>query len=407
MSSVSENSRHSFSRVFVVDYACIGALGHNAKCQAYFAEALRAHIPIAKALVTTHYCDPTSELLPVLIFPYAYVFMTDHAPFWQRSWFDRRLNRAAMQLGFDLKGHQLRKNWQGIFERFQLGPQDLLFFPSTDYYGASSLLAFLKGKEPSVWPAMHFRFINVAEHFALKQWKPRQKLLEGIAAAARHGRIGVSAETPPYCSELTALLGHPVDYFPYPTLPSEPCKVEGFEVSSPGFARVDKGFFRILPIAEALASCAPEASIRIVLQDMRTTSKDYDPGYSRALARMPNVTLLPERLTDEEIAGVMGRSSAFLLPYLAKNYSRRGSAIFQEAISFGRPVIASTGLGFSDLIERYRAGYLADTPEAFADRIVQVHREQLAGRPPSPDLGLYRTDFEKAISAALAPDTWN
>lgn len=390
-------------RIFVVDHNCILRFGHNSKSVRLYSDYFRKLGFETTALVPKNYNGTTARAERVLNYPYSYLVEPDAPTFFQRRRVNRFINKLSMAVGFDAKLSNLRSNWKTIIARYQIGRDDLVFFPSADFFGAASLIQHLerKGRKQHA-PRIHCRFIGVMENQAFKRPYPRLDLIRLIKSNSENLSISVSAETPTYASYLQTLLRQDVSYFPYPLFEARPRNVAtSFLVSSPGSGRADKGFFDSLAIAQAVYDQNPKADIRLVMQDMQPNDKLYNPSYSKTLAAFPNIDLKAASLSEDDIDTVMQSSFGYFLPYSPGTYRQRGSAIFQEAISYGKSVIVKQGTGFSDLVTRYKAGHLAETPADFAKSIQQLYLEFKQGDAIDIDRALYLDDLEQAALLAI------
>lgn len=390
-------------RIFVVDHNCILCFGHNSKSVRLYTDFFRSLGLETMALVPKNYTGKTAQAERVLNYPYSYLVEPDKPTFFQRRRVNRFINKLSMAVGFDAKLLKLRINWETIIKQYQIGNDDLVFFPSTDFFGAASLIQHLekRGRKHHA-PRIHCRFIGVMENESFKRPYPRLDLIRLIKSNSENLNISVSAETPTYAAYLRMLLRQDVSYFPYPLFEARPRKVSSnFLVSSPGSGRADKGFFDSLAIAQAVLNQDPDAKIRLVIQDMQPKDKLYNPNFSKTLATFPNVDLLAASLPEDDIDAMMQSSYGYFLPYSPGTYRQRGSAIFQEAISYGKSVIVKQGTGFSDLVTRYKAGHLAETPADFAKSIQKLYLGFKHGDMIDIDRGLYLDDLEQAALLAI------
>jgi glycosyltransferase involved in cell wall biosynthesis len=389
-------------RVFVVDHNCILRYGHNAKSVKLYTDHFQKLGYSTTAFVPQNYIGTTATADRVLRYPYSHLLEPEAPGVFERRRINRFANKVSMAFGIDAKLVNLRMNWSSILEQYHISSEDLIFFPSTDFYGAYSLIQRLM-KQPKAQrlPRIHMRFIGVMENHGYRRPYPRLDLIKLIKSSADRLAITASAETPNYATYLETLLRQRVSYFPYPLFaPREDAIPNEFIVSSPGSGRADKGFFDTLAIAKEVYAQNPSANIVISTQDMLESDKHYDRSYSKALANFPNIKLKASRLSDDEIDTMMKSSASYFLPYSPGTYRQRGSAIFQEAISYGKSVIAKKGTGFAELVARYNVGYLADTPADFARSIQHLYQKFQTGDRIKIDRGLYSADLEQATLAA-------
>lgn len=383
-------------RVFITDFMCAFGFGHNPKSVALFKKAFDSLGFEVICLVPSNFSVGEYKFNNELYYPYSNLITPDNPSIFQYKQINRRLTQISKYLNVQPKVWLAYLSWHRVFKKHEIGPDDLIFFPSADYVGAISLLNFLNKKNKN-FPKVHFRFINVLENYKLLNKFPRNELIKSIKNLFNKIDISISTETISYSKYISKILNIKILYFPYPFFDCFTNTPERFIVSSPGAGRADKGFFETYEIAKHLCIADPTAKVTIQVQEIPKSNGYYDADYSEKLREMPNVELLPSRLTDSEIDSVMKSASAYFLPYDASTYSLRGSAIFQEAIMYNRPVITKPGLGFSDLVTRYKAGVVVESPKQFAESILRIYRGEIASDFRA-DSELYKSDFDSAIS---------
>ena len=313
--------------------------------------------------------------------------------------------RLAHLVGFDPILRRTERNWERQFKHYGIGSDDLIFFPSADYYGAAACLAVILKRKAKDQPRLHLRMIGVMEDASLTSRTPCNLLMEGVREALAQGvDVQVSSETPAYGSYLAEKFGIEVNYFPQPlsgdAIPmpaSEPTIAAGM-----GSARSDKGYFLMTDIA---GKTALRCGKRIVfeVQSMPASEDAFTPEYDRELAEEPNVRLLPAVLPQGEMFGWYQRSYVVLLPYDPKVYEHRGSAVFQESVAFTRPVVCLAGAAFAEQVERYQNGFSCRDTDEFAAAV-----EECASVQPSEwnkrletSRRLYENDVRAAIGQVL------
>jgi glycosyltransferase involved in cell wall biosynthesis len=139
------------------------------------------------------------------------------------------------------------------------------------------------------------------------------------------------------------------------------------------------------------------------IQDMRRTDDQFRARYQSILKHVPNLILRPARLKQAEIDEIYRKSDILVLPYDAETYALRGSAVYQEGLAVGRPVVCSTGLGFSELVKKYGNGLLATSDIEFSDKILELaewSKEDVEQRVSAARV-LYQSDFELGLKAIL------
>jgi glycosyltransferase involved in cell wall biosynthesis len=410
-------------RLFLVDHMCVLPYGHNLNALALFKKAFDPAFSEIISLVPRilpRYIKGTEHLHRVLNFPYtgylprpskkaASPGLTESPP----SIFRRRVldysalaymigvRRLSDVIGVDILRSATRKNWQRIFRQFQIGSDDVILFPSSDFYGVVSLLDFLATRDPLSSPHVHIRLIGVAENGNFSSGSVRPIFLDGLRKALQAGlRISVSAETPKYAHYLERLISAPVTYFPYPPAGEDhPLRWGDVKaICSPGQGRADKGFFRIFPIVSDLFLIGGK-KFEIIIQNMRKTDPYYRKRYESILKNLPGVKLLNAQLRQEEIDKSYIDADIIILPYDRDSYALRGSAVYQEVLAFGRPVVCSKGTALADQVVMYGNGYLADSDSEFADQILKLSTKPLSEIKTMVEEARthYFADFNKAL----------
>ena len=378
------------ANLYVVDHMCIFPYGHNLNCLVIFKDSLEKKFDSAIALACKKLPDEAEQsglVERVLYFPYAGIFNLpkfDHIILKKTYQSFQKLRRLLLRLSirylkFDFIERQTLKNWHKIFNEFNISSDDLIFFPSAEYYGCVTLLKKVM-KMGNKGPKIHIRFIGVCENLRYSDESPQIfNILKDAIANGVH--ISFSAETPKYCKYLEKILGVSVDYLPYPLANGFSETInwsETFVVSSPGQGRLDKGYNRLKNICYSLQrKNFKNGDFVVDIQSMNPNDQYYDLFYEEQLKSCKNIHLRGHRLSQEQINDVYMNSSIMLLPYDASTYAYRGSAVFQECLATGRLIVAGKGMGFSDLICKYNCGLLCETDEEFAQAIVDLSRLSL------------------------------
>lgn len=404
---------------------CVLPFGHNLNALILFQNVLKGSFHSSYCLATRDlpaYAEQGLSVQRVLSYPYAGFVprapqkqsgkaapkssRRDYSALmskWIRRTFYSELDALA---GYDLMRHRIRRDWRRVLSRFAISGSDVIFFPSADYYGCVSLLDVVQSVPSSQRPKVHIRLIGVTENSRYSGSPARPEFFRTIRKAIGSGiRVTLSAETITYARYVERFLGTRVSYFPYPLAnPQQPIHWrEEKVIASPGQGRGDKGFFRLFSILSRVQQFAPHQKFHFDIQNMRESDEEFRARYVSILKNLPNVRLRPARLRQDEIDAVYTESDILLLPYDADTYALRGSAVYQEGVAIGRPVICSVGMGQSDLIVRYGNGLLATSDDEFAHKIIEFSSrsreevEQLVTRARAA----YERDFEAGLQEIL------
>jgi glycosyltransferase involved in cell wall biosynthesis len=155
-----------------------------------------------------------------------------------------------------------------------------------------------------------------------------------------------------------------------------------------GYSKGDKGFHLLPRAIELCRARGVEAEFTIQIQH-----SGWEPATVAAegeLRRLDGVRLIEGVLDEKAYVAETGRIDAMLLPYDPVLFGLRGSGIFTQSVSAGRPVVASAGTfaGASiasseaegEVFAPYEAQALADAIMRLADRLPesQARAEKLA-----------------------------
>jgi glycosyltransferase involved in cell wall biosynthesis len=411
-------------RLFVVDHMCVLPYGHNRESVALFRRELAANFTESHALVPLALDAGTANargFTRCLNFPYnAFSYRRFGAWFdrWIKSdqiriWVQlvlRRIEKVVLTglmkvLPFDVVLWLTERNWKKLFRTYDFSGDDLIFFPSADFYGAGACLHWIaKGKTRNP-PRIHLRMVNVMENASLSSSSAREVLITRVRTAIAQGiDVSMSGETPAYISYLAEKLGRRVEYFPYPlcgnSVPMP--RLKPVVAAAIGSGRGDKGYFLWADIAQKTAMLSTEP-VAFEIQAMPRQDHEFNPEYEISLANIPNVRVFPATLTDQDMVEFYQRGYVVVLPYDPKVYEYRGSAIMQEAIAYTRPVVCLAGAAYADSVGRYQNGYVcrnieemvaaiaecASIPPAEWDRRLKIARK------------LYAEDVQEAMERIL------
>jgi glycosyltransferase involved in cell wall biosynthesis len=120
-----------------------------------------------------------------------------------------------------------------------------------------------------------------------------------------------------------------------------------------GYSKSDKGF-HLLP--ETAAICLEKGlDVEFHIQLQHSGWEQITIEAERLLRTMPNVYLIEGTLSSQEYVVQMKKADIMLLPYDPVRFGMRGSGVFTESITAGRPVIASEGTYAAECIKKGEA----------------------------------------------------
>ena len=149
-----------------------------------------------------------------------------------------------------------------------------------------------------------------------------------------------------------------------------------------GDDRGARGFY-LLPQLVARASQESHVRARFLIQCPNAASGHGDGRPSSAFETLAalasdtatgRVTLIPERLPDEEYAELLRHVDMVVIPYDAQGYREPTSGVFAEALAMGKPVVVTSGTWMAHELRRSGGGTeFADGDAAdLAAKVVEV-----------------------------------
>jgi glycosyltransferase involved in cell wall biosynthesis len=261
---------------------------------------------------------------------------------------------------------------------------------------------------------LFFPYINLAEVMGLARWKrhagitPRTVLLFGrdldeqgtdAALGARTGatllrqaladlyacpgseRIRLFTDSDNLAEEHSQALRRRFQTVPIPVDPAlfapRPDRANNsITIVYLGDARTEKGYTRLPAIAYALKVELATGRVQMVVQSNFNVPRG-EPGIAAArdfLSTVPNVTVLPQPITDQQYNDYLSSADLIVLPYQVDRYISRTSGILAEAICAGVPAVVPQGTWLADQVRRHGAGIIYDglDPEGPARAVVEA-----------------------------------
>jgi glycosyltransferase involved in cell wall biosynthesis len=267
-----------------------------------------------------------------------------------------------------------RRSIKKLFKTYQFTQDDIIIFPSTEYYGAKAFLEILSTIEERKRPKLHLRFIGVMEFTQIPFQNSLKELV--VLINQHHNTVQVSAEVPRYAKFLDSVLNMKVKPEPYPLLEQEIIyekrekEDDDFYILLPGTNRVDKGYFDLYTIAKEILFHYPK--VKFIVQDMKDYDRHFKRSYQRKLITLSNIILLEAVQPRNVMEEMYQKADLILLPYEPNSYHYRGSAIHYEAIMKKIPVLARKGCGFTDEITLWSSGWIYETKEDILLRLDEV-----------------------------------
>ncbi len=248
----------------------------------------------------------------------------------------------------------------GAIRRFGLPPNSVIFahtFVDRQFLGLALLPLLL-------WFKRDVRYVYLLRYQPDFYRDPLSSLaFRLIEHLSRRRHIHLTTDSARLSDQLGGLTTSPVHVLPIPHVPP----VEATTRRHPGVttfvslgnARDEKGIFEILRAIRILHENDQLGGLRFVLQ-----CNDAAPDVQAAIDRfaadaIPNCELLFDKLDTDEYYRLLWDSDVVLLPYWRSIYFGRTSGVFMEALSAGKPVIATGDTWMSDQLAEHGAGLVS------------------------------------------------
>jgi hypothetical protein len=188
-------------------------------------------------------------------------------------------------------------------------------------------------------------------------------------AAAAQPNIGILATTESVAAIFKATGFAQVVYLPYPLTAATGAGAGGSpfrHLLYAGAARQDKGFGRIVELAELLRDLGK--NLPLTVQISAEHYGKYDETTRAQLRRLENVGYAPLRLirepqTPADYADLF-RGAICLQPYDRREFADRVSGVTMDALTHGAPVIATSGTWIARQVGPCDAGTTLEDPQA-------------------------------------------
>jgi glycosyltransferase involved in cell wall biosynthesis len=368
-------------RAFVLDPVCALPYGHNVVGLKYFSDAIR---PFFSSVI----CVAARALPEALAARYGFerefnFYYHQHisVPHPARAARFTPQRASAINHEQDLLLVDAIRDAKDLLAKFSIGATDVVMFPCIDYYGVMGMLHALHDRPLGEQPKLLLRFIGVMENAGADGDLGLRKLIRQIVVSRKRGTVvHICAETPRYANYLAEQIRASVDVVPYPphairqidVLVADEPKDRTFIVACPGSARLDKGYLSLLEVFRAVQLRRPDGDVSFVTQTLPMSDALNHRRYTNQLYALPNVLLLPESITEEQMNRLYDTANLVLLPYDPATYKYRGSAVFMESVLRGIPVVALGGPAFAEQVDFYRAGTVVNSVAEFAEHILNA-----------------------------------
>jgi len=370
--------RDEIKRIFVVDPGCFKESGHNIDLVSRFGKELKKNheifvcAPKGKSKFQKLGFDflSISNLYPVL-------YIDEYSNKYLNAIYERfvQLSRTIFGLPTHLFYKFIAKSQlQRIIKKNNITNNDLIFFPSSDYYFANAAAELCKKDKIN----LSLRFIGVLENAFFRRKRDLRSKFFSVLKKCNSQKLALSAETPRYRDYLSSITSKLVEYSGYPIK----LDYKNFNVSRkkiftvnnplilclPGKSRPDKGSLDVPMLANA---CFEKFGMKVIfkLQNFPKGSRHNKKVTEKFTGHFPNIEFMKPELPRDEFEKTIWGSDVILMPYAPDVYYFRGSAIFFESIERGKLVIGRGGSAFSDNMNTLNIMDKYYTPSEFTSLI--------------------------------------
>jgi glycosyltransferase involved in cell wall biosynthesis len=288
-------------------------------------------------------------------------------------------SRPALEILERLARHRFRTD---LLKKSPLGEarsEDIVFAEMLAPRNLAGWLSWLAaipgGREPTL--ALHLGY--AAERFGVDRDIPT--LLRSLKGSGRLSRAHFVTDSDVLQQKYQTILQEDVFVLPHVVsrraveCQKPPGKTAHFVAL--GNAREEKGFPEVLAAVDILHANGKSPDARFTLQ-----SNDPDAPSAAALAafrsaKTKSVSLAGKPMDEDHYFQLLKDADVLLLPYHLDKYTDRTSGVFCEALSSGKPVIATAGSFPGREVEAKGIGWLVRdrSPESIAQAILQAVRE--------------------------------
>jgi len=140
-----------------------------------------------------------------------------------------------------------------------------------------------------------------------------------------------------------------------PPLDSDRKPNKPLRVYAPGNLQFEKGYDLVVDFSEMLAKSDLARKIQLVARAV------FHDGTGPAMKRLADrlrlhATVLEGELSDDEYIRQMVEADIILIPYRKRPFQTRTSAVISDAVSLGKPVVATRDTWAGDIVERFALG---------------------------------------------------
>ncbi len=247
---------------------------------------------------------------------------------------------------------------------------DHLFVPTTDWILLQAIFQLVRDVElRKRFPILHLLIMYENANWMTGGY-PYEKLVQLLRQFPVP--IHVYTETRRHATRLSVELGQQVYSYPFPCIGEMDSKHDAGEEYRVGFlggGRRDKGYQLIPGIVERFQRLEPKHIARFIVQTPRP--EDGLEKELEALKRFGNVSVLENRISEQAYRDMLGNCAIMVFPYQQEIYHSRGSAIVNEAVAHGIPIVCTRDTSLEEMLERGN-GLSATGKDEFAEALSEI-----------------------------------
>ncbi len=203
-------------------------------------------------------------------------------------------------------------------------------------------------------------------------------MLEVTDALAESLNVSVFGDSSKFIElmEIQCGIGLPLwPFFSTTDLPALPPQREAHQllrVYAPGNLQLEKGYDLVVGLSEELTVGDLGRRIQLVARAV------FHDGTDRALSRLADrlrlhAVVLEGELSDEEYLRQLLEADIILVPYRRRPFETRTSGVVSDAVSLGKPVVATRDTWAGDIVERFGLGVTFEDGD-LADMVSALQR---------------------------------
>lgn len=250
-----------------------------------------------------------------------------------------------------------------LFGEIELGRGDQVFFATISVADLPGLAHYLAGDGRSQAADWHLQFHEDIYDgqgpngpHAVEQRLAVGGLLKTVLRGLPHHRLHFYCPTEQLAAQYSEVGAARFQYLPHPVSPALQSfdETEGgpLRVTCAGSARREKGYLELRQLLQDLGSSAFEGRIRLVTQLPK--KKLHRAGISKVRRFLGkahvDLTVLPHPLPADDYHRLIRQTDIGLFLYDSQRYRVRCSAVLQEMLAAGRPVIVPGGSWLAEQI---------------------------------------------------------